>query len=390
MVVVPQKIILITSGQPSLNPRLVKEADALADAGYEVTVIYQYWNKWATDYDKELLSRKRWSYICVGGNPFNQKLNYLLSRILHKAGNFLAKDLSLSFFAEMALGRCTSLLTKKAKSIKGDLYIAHNLAAIPAAVKAALKNKAKSGFDAEDFHRYETSDDLSNFDVQLKTYIENKYIGYLNYLSTSSTMISNAYQKLYPKIRPYTILNVFPKQAKELQKTTKKSPLKFFWFSQTIGINRGLETVIKALGLINGLDFELHLLGDHDQIIQEKFNQLAFQANIETRRFYYHLPISPNEICDFAAQFDIGFATEMSIPYNRDICLTNKIFTYLQSGLAIIASDTTAQRQLLEEYPDMGMIYEKKNPESLARIIQFYAKDRNVLIKNQRQALQYG
>lgn len=62
-----KKIVLVTSGQPSLNPRLVKEADALVEAGYEVTVIYQYWNEWGTDLDKVLLPQKKWKTIRVGG-----------------------------------------------------------------------------------------------------------------------------------------------------------------------------------------------------------------------------------------------------------------------------------------------------------------------------------
>ena len=33
------RICLVTPGQPSTNPRLVKEADALCEAGYDVQVV---------------------------------------------------------------------------------------------------------------------------------------------------------------------------------------------------------------------------------------------------------------------------------------------------------------------------------------------------------------
>ena len=49
------KIVLISPGQPSLNPRLVKEADTLAANGYDVTVLYSYWNDWGAKFDKTLL-----------------------------------------------------------------------------------------------------------------------------------------------------------------------------------------------------------------------------------------------------------------------------------------------------------------------------------------------
>ena len=34
-----RRVTLLTTGQPSTNPRLVKEADALASAGFDVSVI---------------------------------------------------------------------------------------------------------------------------------------------------------------------------------------------------------------------------------------------------------------------------------------------------------------------------------------------------------------
>jgi len=47
-----KKIVLITTGQPSCNPRVVKEADALSAAGHEVTVIYNYYIGWADENDQ--------------------------------------------------------------------------------------------------------------------------------------------------------------------------------------------------------------------------------------------------------------------------------------------------------------------------------------------------
>ena len=40
----PRRVCLVSGGHPSSNPRLVKEADALAAAGYELTVVHaQSW-----------------------------------------------------------------------------------------------------------------------------------------------------------------------------------------------------------------------------------------------------------------------------------------------------------------------------------------------------------
>ena len=49
-----KQIVLITTGQPSSNPRIVKEAISLSEIGYEVTVIYNFWVSWALNYDKKI------------------------------------------------------------------------------------------------------------------------------------------------------------------------------------------------------------------------------------------------------------------------------------------------------------------------------------------------
>lgn len=386
-----KNIVLITSGQPSLNPRLVKEADALADAGYQVTVIYQYWNNWGTALDKELIQQKKWKAIRVGGDPENEPLAYWQSKILQKMAKMAQKFFGFgNYFAEIILNRAVFKLYKAASEVQAPLYIAHNLGALPAAIWAAQQNKSKCGFDAEDFHRFEVSDHQLDFDVRLKTYLEDKYIPKLTYLSTASPLISAAYQNLYQSQHPTTILNTFPKQSLAPNKTNPSNSLKLFWFSQTVGINRGLEAVIKAMGSLKDLDIELHLLGNYDEAIQNRFAEIANESGLKTNRLFYNRPLPADEIFEFANQFDVGLATEMSSPKNRDICLTNKIFTYVQSGLAIIASNTSAQQQLLSKYPDMGFIYEQANNETLISALKLYYTDRTLLASHQKKATNYA
>jgi hypothetical protein len=385
-----KKIVLITSGQPSLNPRLVKEADVLLNVGYEVAVIYQYWNDWGTKLDEELLANKKWKAIRVGGSPNTQKSNYWITRSIHKTAISLAKILGFKHgIAELAIGRCTWLLYNKALKYPADIYIAHNLAALPAAIKAAHKNKAKCGFDAEDFHRNEVSNNPKDFDVRIKSFIEEKYFPKANYVTASSPLITQSYQELFPNLFPIvTLLNVFPKTASLQIFTLKnKSPISLFWFSQTIGIDRGIEEIIKAMGKCDENQLELHLLGNHNQATIEHFNHLANQHHVNNNAIKYYAPISAEQIFSFASQFDIGMATETGVPYNRDICLTNKLFTYIQSGLAIIASDTKAQKKFIQQYPQVGKLYAKRNIISLAETLDYYVKNRHELLKNKQDSL---
>lgn len=383
---VKNNIVLITSGQPSLNPRLVKEADSLCAAGYQVKVLYQYWNSWGTAMDELLLPAKKWQSVRVGGDPKQECLTYFFSRMIHKVALF-GYTCGISFFAKYALARSSFFLIRATKKHKADLYIAHNLAALPAAVFAAEKYKSKCGFDAEDFHRQETTDDLKSVDLQLKSSIENIFILKLNYMSVASLLTGEAYNQLY-KNRPACILNVFPKTQK-FTKINVNQTLKLVWFSQYIGFGRGLETVFNALSQLTKLDFELHLIGFLSAEM-EKFMQSSSFPTAIISKITIHAPLPPDQLLSFISRFDIGLATEISQPLNRDICLSNKIFSYIQAGLAVLASDTTAQKQLVSTWPQIGKLYDKNSIENLTACIKDFYADRELLSSCKKDAFELG
>jgi len=383
-----KRVVLISSGQPSLNPRLVKEADALAETGYQVTVLYCYWNDWGTRYDALMFPEKKWRAVCIGGSPGQQPFIYFISRLIHKIARFASLKLNVNLFAELALARGSFFLSRQAPKYKADIYIGHNLGALPAAVKAAKKVGKPCGFDAEDFHRFELSDDVTDPDVRLKTFIEDKYLPQLTYLSTSSPLISVAYQKYYSVIKPLTLLNVFPSEENVPRVVVNETgPLRLFWFSQTIGLNRGIENVVKAIQQLKHLNIELHLLGFIGDGQKDDFINAMDAGEVN---MIFHPPVPSDKIVEMASQFDIGLATETGVPANRDICLTNKIFTYMQAGLAILASDTSAQTALLEQYPAIGKVYNRDNVSSLANFLAAFADDRKKLLEARQQSLKTG
>jgi glycosyltransferase involved in cell wall biosynthesis len=379
-----KKIVLVSSGQPALNPRLVKEADSLSHAGYDVTVLYSYWNDWGTAYDKQLLSTKKWKTIRIGGSPHQKQIIYFFSRLINMISRLAVnKKFFFGWFAVSAVSRGSFFLIKQAKKHKADLYIAHNLGALPAAVKAATAHSKPCGFDAEDFHRNENSDDKNDKYVILKSWVEDKYIPRLNYFTASSPQIADAYKAIFPDLKPIVLLNVFPKSAITSPVHNSNGPLKLFWFSQTIGANRGIEVIISALQLLNKDHFELHLLGSKTHGGESFINKI----NDKTINIQIHEPVSPDELTGFASQFDIGLSLEQSVPLNRDICLTNKIFIYLQAALAVIVSNTKAQQSLMSKNQQIGSIYQIGDTNALATILQNYYDNRDFLHSCKKNAL---
>jgi len=383
-----RKIVLVSSGQPSLNPRLVKEADALADAGNEVIVIYAYWNSWGTELDDELLGTKNWKAIRAGGDPIEKSTAYFISRLIFKVACWFTTVTGSKALADVVIARCSLHLIREAKKHRADLYIGHNLGALPAVVKAAKKYGKSCGFDAEDFHRNEESDDIGNIGVKLKSYVEDKYIPQLQYLTASSPLIGAEYQRLYPNIKSTTVLNTFPKSGKIVIKNKPANePIKLFWFSQTVGINRGIEEMVGAIKLLPQQEFELHLLGDVSDTMR---NEFTTQVAHTKSSIHFHKPIPSQHIMTFAGGFDIGMASEQGMPHNRNICLTNKLFTYIQAGLPVLVSDTKAQTALMQEYDVEGILYKNNDLSAIADALLYYQNNREALAAGKKHNYQLG
>ncbi len=374
-----KKVCLITTGHISSNPRLLKEASSLSNAGYEIHIVFtQYLEYLVAEDFKILYTHPDWKYSNFLWTPIKKTLR-LKTALVQKITKWIYPVIRLN---ELIINRNYNWQLRRAIEIKADLYIAHNLGALPVAVNAAKANKTKCGFDAEDFHRNEISDDVNSFDVRLKKQIEDKYLEELDYLTAASPLIANAYRGLYPQLNPVVINNVFEIRNQPKINTNKNNGLKLFWFSQTIGRSRGLEDIISALNQIENPLIELHLLGKLSVEDAKYFNKLA---NFEIR---YHKPISPTQIFNLASDFDLGLALELNIPLNRNICLTNKIFTYLVSGLAILASNTKAQERFLQENNNIGELYQTGNVSMLADIITKLFNDRELLNEYKRNALE--
>jgi len=380
-----KKICLITSGQPSINPRLVKEADALAEAGYEVIVVAVFYTAWADKADKDLCADKKWKLFFTGGSPTNKKFLYFLTRIRHRIAKELFKLGSHEVTLNAAVIRTTPDLIKQAKKIKADLYIAHNLGALPAAVIAAQENKAKAGFDAEDFHSGEQSSDHQR--TLIAELLERKYLPLCDYITAASGPIAQAYAQKYAIPEPAAILNVFPLRfLQEQQGEPLNAGLSLYWFSQVIGLDRGLQDVLLAMGKVKK-EVHLYLQGKVTAECRSQLMAIALENGIPEERIHFLPPCLPDDLFKVAAQFDIGLALEQRQPLNRDLCLTNKIFTYLLAGLSVIATETQGQKFIIGSIGRGGWMFKAGDIQALAARIEFLYGNREELKNSKLEVL---
>ena len=68
-------------------------------------------------------------------------------------------------------------------------------------------------------------------------------------------------------------------------------------------------------------------------------------------------PMAQMELHRSLVLYDVGLALEFDeSDLNRQLCLTNKIITYAQAGLYIMATDTPAQSEFVKNHSKFGHI----------------------------------
>jgi len=382
------KVVLLSTGQPATNPRLLKEADVLSEAGYSVKAYCSFCADWAFTMDRKLMKNRSWSLEYVGG-PSN-RMAWMWSR-----GRFIFSRRFLDatgrcFFGsrEWALSRTTPELIAAARREKAEVYIGHNLGALPAVIAGVRENGGRALFDLEDSYSDMSENGLHESPCQkLLRRIEDSYIPGCDELIAASDGIGAIYSQRY-HVSPVTILNVFPLEWSSNAISRKEcNSLRLFWFSQTIGDNRGLEDVLLAMSRMRKDSIELHLLGRWQPEYHERFFAKARSLGVDpSRQIYSYPPCFPEEIPCFAASFDVGLALEAPLSRNRDVCLTNKVFTYLLAGNAIVATETEAQKEFFEKLPPVGFTYPSGDVDALVKRLDALVNDRQLLARFSWQA----
>ena len=384
-----KKVSIVITGQPSSNPRTVKEAILLYESGYDVTVVYNYWIDWAEKEDRLLVEQyPKINWILVGGHPINNKNYYHYTRIRHKIFKSLSVYFTKSVFVqERAVTRCYPELRKQAIKSNASLYIAHNLGALPVVAAAARLNQVTYSFDAEDYHR-------GQFDSKDPAYcqavlLENQYLPGAVYVSAASPLIASAYHRHYATISPVVINNVFSLKFlhSALSEYKKGDVLRVFWFSQTVGKYRGLEEMIAAMGLLKDKRIECTVLGYCSPAMKSFIFSLAEKAGVTQDQLLFKDPVTLKGIFELASQQHIGLATETESTENRQYCLTNKLFVYLMSGLATVFTTTLAQDNFLAENPGIGASFRADDINKLSGLLENWINHPEELNELRRNAI---
>ncbi|MEM9017569.1 MAG: glycosyl transferase family 1 [Verrucomicrobiota bacterium] len=357
-------LLILIGGHLATAPRVQKEAAAASRAGFRVSVRGMSWDSDLLDEDRQLAANCSAHFEPLV-DLSSRSLGSILVRLELKLSRLLYRHFGL--VTPLSFGPTARLMLREALHLRPDLVMVHSEAGLWSG-KKLLEHGFRVGVDFEDWF----SEDLTEAQrrerpIEAMRNLEHHLLNRSAPVFTTSEAMSVALSEFSGGIRrPTAIPNAFPveKSHCSILRPTG-SPLRFYWFSQTIGPERGLEELAEAVEGLPG-NWEIHLRGNL-RGYQDWFDE-TFLA-VPRDRLFLHAPVSNADLSAESAEFDIGLALEKPISRSRDLTASNKIFEYLRSGLAVIASKTKGQLEVMERSPKAGWLVDLEDPDSLRDLL---------------------
>jgi hypothetical protein len=382
------KIEIVSYLTPSSNPRVPKEAEALARVGFDVAVVSS-----ALPGAVSIPQSGSGFFTLRSLNQRAPWWGLWRHRLIKKSAPGWPRVMRAEVAAYGSL--FVDLLRFLRKPAGATLRIAH--------LEPSFLAAAHSGGFAPLFADFEDwyAEDLlpGSRSERLTAALRNAERAALMESSAcwcTSEAMASSLSAAYGAPAPLVVRNVFPRRFREsidgrwsdrptmsrfatsndpVGVRPASAPVSFHWFSQTIGPGRGLEHAFQALdGLCGG--WELHLrgaLGNHGPWLES-----VCPPGVR-RRVSIHPLVSTDELTSRIAEHDVGLACEAQQPRSRDVTITNKFFQYLQAGLAVVASDTAGQREAAFAAPGAVELYHAGDPGTLRSVLQELVDNRQKL-----------
>lgn len=343
------KILFLSTLNLATNPRLFKEIKLALEIGHSVDVICFEFNNWSHSFNLDLLKEIEQANITL--IPANRKPFAKWFYSVAKETGYRALGKMFSFkgrYLSQAISRRSDLLLQAIQQLKGpfDLVVGHNPGALYPTIYAGKKFNCATGFDVEDYHPGEGE---NPHEQQLIKKLIEIYLPQTDYVSFAAPLIkSKTAQDIGQEGGNWqVVLNHFKATDFIKPATIDNQSLQLVWFSQNVNYKRGLEQIIPIVEQYHPA-IHLTLIGNRKEAFYNEY--------IKGKKAVSLLPPKDQLSLHRAMSgYDIGLAIEPGKDKNNFIALANKLLTYFQSGLYILASDTPAHLDFFESKRDHGI-----------------------------------
>lgn len=159
-------------------------------------------------------------------------------------------------------------------------------------------------------------------------------------LSQYPTVIMNYPSQINTKITPYPFRDRFNWEASDF----------IFLYQGILNAGRGLPVLIELFSKLPKSN-KLVIIGNGG--LEKQLKKAAEQKHATNIVFFDLVPL--NELSSYTAGADIGFNLLEQLNLSKQMASPNKLFEYIQAGIAVIGSDTIENKKVISVY-DIGLV----------------------------------
>lgn len=344
------------------DARVLKQAQSLAKAGYEVTLVM-----YNTSTNKK--QKIRTNNLSIISFPFSNK--YLSSGVFNKTFRLIS-------FIKLVFQYCYTILPNRAL-----FYHGHNYYVAWILYLSCRLHKGKFIFDQHEIF-WEDKNIASKMGVRVEKYLNLKANLLISPSDDRANLLNNYYGSKYR-----LVLNNYPSvndHGKSIENNILSEQLylgtnkKIILFTGLLSIKTRLQhKVIESLRLLpEEIVFVIIGFG-HDHEIQ--YLKKIANENKVNHRVYYLGPI-PNKILNkYILCCDIGICLLSDDNIAHHYHALNKFYDYVSCGLAILTSDfPTFQKEInLNPVGRIGKTCNQNDPQSIAQALLDMTNDDKIL-----------
>lgn len=256
------------------------------------------------------------------------------------------------FYIELNIRLFIYLLFKRV-----DVITANDLDTLSACFFASKIKGVKLVYDS---HEYFTElPELAHrpFEKGIWVMVERFIFPKLRWVSTVGHCIAKEYERIYGV--PVKVVRNMPVSAGISESELPKE--RVLIYQGAINVGRGIELMMEAMRFLP--EYMLWIVGDGTTLEKIRAQALGYK-NVKV---WGKVPFE--ELRPITKQALLGLSLEEDLGLNYRFALPNKLFDYVHAAIPVVISDLPEMRHLVEEY-QLGMVLEKRTPQSLAQTIR--------------------
>lgn len=384
------KILVISNNELCYNPRLLKAADYFSGKGADVTIYNPITGIASQSLYDQAVKNKGWRIIenDISKRDFSSYINWLRIGLIHKVYSVLWNKFKFNAVFDKQFNK--GLIGNKINTTLPFDYVLINLVDnLPFACKIKQSTGAKILYDSQEYFvgQYQK---YSREKLAWVIRAEKMYIKRVDVLITTTNVMKERlisdYQITIPSFRVRNLPSAEMLIVKNEQMTIKTNAVYLVWHGMGIYLNncRGVHILLQAIAKCTTkvvLVLQGNLAMEQMVILNKYKKDLVLDDKI-----CIVPPADPYAIVDSLRFYDIGLMGELPEEDNQLLTSSNKLFDYLNAGLAVIAPDLPGLNETVKE-KKVGLIYEPGNIDDLAKKIDFLVNNPEELNKYKSQAI---